>query len=389
MTNALRHRRRVLTGIAVPFVAVLLAAGCRGGVLEPSSSQTADTELRGRPLTPVPSTGVTSLPWYYPPTTGSAWDTISAARLGYDTAALRSALDWAGTRRSTAVMVVWRGRIVAERYWNGWTPAKDSIIASASKSVLSTIVGEMARTNRLALDSSVTFYLGAGWSRSPVTEPRITVRHLLGMMSGLDDSLQFVAAPGTRFYYNSPAYYKLFAVVQAVSGQTINALSKAMLFDRIGMTSAIWVPHVDSGVRGWILSCTPREMARFGMLSLSRGAWAGSPVLADSAWFAAAWRQLPPDNPAYGYLWWLNGASTYRIPGPYAFPTLRGMLIPSAPRDLVAALGKGDKKIYVIPSLDLVVVRHGEEADPNGGNPMAVSSFDEQWWQRLRKAFRY
>jgi CubicO group peptidase (beta-lactamase class C family) len=209
------------------------------------------------------------------------------------------------------------------------------------------------------------------------------------MMSGLDDSLRFVVPPGTRFYYNSPAYYELFAVVQGVSGQTINALSRSMLFDRIGMPNAIWVPHVDAGVRGWILSCTPREMARFGLLTLTRGAWNGTPVLADSAWFAAAWRPLPPDNPAYGYLWWLNGASTYRIPSPYAFPTLRGPLIPSAPRDLVAALGKGDKKIYVSPSMGLVVVRHGEEADPNGGNPMAVSSFDEQWWQRLKKAFRY
>jgi hypothetical protein len=65
------------------------------------------------------------------------------------------------------------------------------------------------------------------------------------------------------------------------------------------------------------------------------------------------------------------------------------MLIPSAPTDLVAALGKGDKKIYVSPKLGLVVVRHGEEADANGGNPLALSSFDEQFWQRLRVAMRY
>jgi hypothetical protein len=65
------------------------------------------------------------------------------------------------------------------------------------------------------------------------------------------------------------------------------------------------------------------------------------------------------------------------------------MLIPSAPRDLIAALGKGDKKIYVVPSLDLVVVRHGAEADANGGNPLALSAFDEQLWQRLRAAIRY
>lgn len=375
-----------------PLAALALAVGlaaCHSAAESSLAPTAADADLRGRSLTPTPGPTGQTLPYYFPPTSGAAWDTISPARLNYDTTALRAALDWAGTQRSTAAIVLWRGRIVAERYWHGWTPDKDSIIASASKSVLSTIVGEMARTGRIALDSSVTYYLGAGWSRSPVSEARITVRHLLGMMSGLDDSLKYVVPPGTRFYYNSPAYYKLFNVVQAVSGQNINQLSRTMLFDKIGMSSALWVPNIESGTRGWILTCTPREMARFGLLTLARGAWNGTPVLADSAWFRIAWHQLPPDNQAYGYLWWLNGGASYRIPGPYLLPTLRGMLIPSAPRDLVAALGKGDKKIYVIPSLDLVVVRHGEEADTAGGNPMAVSSFDEQWWQRLKRAFRY
>ncbi len=142
-----------------------------------------------------------TLPAYFPPDDGASWEIIAPARLGYDTAALRGAIDWAGTQRSTAVVILWRGRIVAERYWNGWTPTKDSIIASASKSVVSTMVGELARQGRLSLDSAVTNYLGVGWSRSPSTEARITVRHLLGMMSGLDDSLKVVALPGNRFYY--------------------------------------------------------------------------------------------------------------------------------------------------------------------------------------------
>ena len=298
-------------------------------------------------------------------------------------------MDWAGTQRSTALVVLWRGRIVAERYWNGWTTTKDSIIASASKSVISTMVGELSRQGRLSLDSTVAKYLGAGWSRSPSTESRITVRHLLGMMSGLDDSLKFVVQPGNRFYYNSPAYYQLFSVIEKASGQGSAALSKSMLFDRIGMTTANWKLNVEVGQLGLILSCSARDMARFGLLTLNRGRWNGAPIVADSAWFASSWRSVPPDNGAYGFLWWLNGGASYRIPGSYLLPSLTGPLIPSAPSDLVAALGKGDKKIYVIPSLELVVVRHGEEADVAGSNPAALSAFDEQLWQRLRLAFRY
>jgi CubicO group peptidase (beta-lactamase class C family) len=338
------------------------------------------------PTTPA-ATPVASLTTFFPTRTGP-WETIQPAAIGWDTTALRSALDWAGTQRSTAVVVLWRGRIVAERYWRGWNVGTDSIIASAGKSVLSTLIGQLSATGRLTLDDPVTRWLGAGWSRSPATEARITVRDLLSMTSGLNDSLQLVAQPGNRFYYNNPAYYQLFQVAQRASGQEINSASRALLFDAIGMSST-WRLSFDTGEPGFILSATARDMARFGLLALSRGRWNGTAVVSDSTWFDRSWRAAPPDNAGYGYLWWLNSGASYRSPGPYLLPTVQAPLMPSAPRDLVAALGKGDKKIYVIPSLQVVVVRHGEEADAAGGNPLAISAFDEQWWQRLKVAMRY
>ena len=365
--------------MCIMFTTLVVSPGCR---------DTSITAVSAPPASPAPIDPRT-LASYFPPVDGSAWETILPTRLGYDSAALAAAIEWAGTQHSTAVVVLWRGRIVAERYWRGWTAGTDSIIASAGKSVVSALAGELARQGRLSLDSAAVRYLGAGWSRSPLTETRITVRHLMGMMSGLDDSLKTVALPGNRFYYNNPAYYQMFGVLQAASGQSITALSKALLFDRIGMLSANWRFNIDTGEPGWILSCSARDMARFGLLALNRGRWNGNGVLADSAWFAASWRAAPPDNGGYGLLWWLNGSASYRIPGPYVLPTQSGQLIPSAPSDLVAALGKGDKKIYIVPSLELVLVRHGEEADVVGGNPLAISTFDEQWWQRLKVALRY
>jgi CubicO group peptidase (beta-lactamase class C family) len=208
------------------------------------------------------------------------------------------------------------------------------------------------------------------------------------MASGLNDSLQFVVPPGTRFYYNNPAYYQLFKVVVRASGQDINTATRSRLLTPIGSTCS-WRLNIDTGEIGYILSCNTRDMARFGLLMLNKGRWNGARVVSDSTWVDQMWRPGATDNPAYGMLWWLNGSSSYRIPGPYLLPTLQGMLVPSGPRDLVAALGKGDKKIYVVPSLELVVVRHGEEADVAGTNPAAVSAFDEQFWQRLRVALRY
>jgi CubicO group peptidase (beta-lactamase class C family) len=360
----------------VRFVAAALVIG----MMACGGSNEAPTAVP--PETPAPRT----LPTVFPSASGT-WATIAPASLGWDTTALNAASDWVGSQQSTAFVIVWRGRIVAERYWRGWTAATDSIIASAGKSILATVVGQLQSEGRLSLDAPVTQYLGAGWSRSPATESRITVRHLLQMASGLNDSLQVVVQPGTRFYYNNPAYYQLFAVVTRVSGQDINTATRTRLSTPIGM-GGTWRLNIDTGEPGFIYSCTARDMARFGLLQLTNGRWDGTRVV-DSSWVQQMRQPGPPDNGAYGMLWWLNGSNGFRIPGPYLLPTQPGMLIPSAPRDLIAALGKGDKKIYVVPSLDLVVVRHGAEADSNGGNPLALSAFDEQLWQRLRAAIRY
>lgn len=356
----------------------LLAAtllGCSGAGTDP---------IVGPP--PAPGGGTTPLPLVFPGATTDSWPTVSPATANIDSSALAAAIDWAGAQRTRAVVVLWRGRIVAERYWNGWTPTTDSIIASAGKSVVATLVGQLAREGRLAVDQPVSVILGAGWSRSPATEPSITVRHLLSMTSGLDDSLTRVVPPGARFYYNNPAYYQLFRVLVRASGQDIGTVARTRLFSPIGITSARWIPNVDTGEPGFILSLSARDMARFGLLVLAHGRWAGTPVV-DSAWVAEMTRPQAPDNAAYGHLWWLNGSTSYRLPGPYLLPTRTGPLVPSAPADLRAALGKGDKKIYVVPSLDLVIVRHGEDAD--GADALASSAFDEAWWQRLRLAFRY
>lgn len=350
----------------------LLVAACGGGGAAPSD-----------PSPVVPSEA------YVPPASGT-WETVSPRAAGLDSVALDAAVSWAGTQRSTAVVVLWRGRIVAERYWQGWTASTDSIIASAGKSMTSAALAILRAQGKVNYDAPASQYLGAGWSNAATTEPAITVRHLLTMTSGLNDALQAVVAPGTRFYYNNPAYYQTFRMMATAGGAPytgagMTALTQSLLWGRIGMASAHWVPNISGGELGFIARMTARDMARFGLLIEREGRWGTEQVVPASA-VAEMLGTATPDNPSYGQLWWLNGKTTYRTPGPYLLPSVPGMLIPSAPADLVAALGAGDKKIYVIPSRDLVVVRHGQEADEAGGNPLAISSFDEQWWQRLKLA---
>jgi CubicO group peptidase (beta-lactamase class C family) len=122
------------------------------------------------------------------------------------------------------------------------------------------------------------------------------------------------------------------------------------------------------------LFITPRDMAKLGQLVLDGGkAASGRRVI--SAKQLAALLERSPTNPAYGRLWWLNGSTFTLRPAGIRSET---SLIPAAPPDLVAALGAQDRKIYIVPSLRLVVVRTGQATSDR--------DFDQQVWLRLMKA---
>jgi CubicO group peptidase (beta-lactamase class C family) len=177
--------------------------------------------------------------------------------------------------------------------------------------------------------------------------------------------------------------------VEQAAGRPVNDVMREQLSSRIGLRAAEWRPVVEAdGTPGFRLWMSARDMARFGLLVAAHGQWAGEPVLRDTAFLAAMLSPQAADNPAYGYLWWLNGQSAYRLPGPMTLPTFDGPLLPDAPPDLVSALGRGDKKIYVSRALDVVVVRHGADASDDV-LPLGPSSFDAELWRRLRPAMRY
>lgn len=333
-----------------------------------------------------PSAPPVQVAWYFP-ASDATWARVSPSQAGFDSVALESALDWAAAQESFGVVLLWRGRIVTERYTNSWVSSTRYPVYSAGKTITSALITQMVAEGRLSLDQSVTSIIGAGWSRATSGESAITVRHLLSMVSGLDDSLKTVTGAGSSFYYNNPAYYQLFAVLESVSGLSTGALASNRLFSRIGMTRALSFANEDTGEPGHIFLMSARDFARFGLLVLRHGRWGTDTILADSAALAQSRRYSGTTNQSYGWLWWLNGGISYRTPGPSFLPTVSGPLIPSAPADLVAALGADDKKLYVVPSMDLVVVRLGDRAPVSGAaSPAAISTFDNALWTRLMAA---
>jgi CubicO group peptidase (beta-lactamase class C family) len=318
----------------------------------------------------------------YVPPAGDAWERVDPGDAGWDLAKLEEAVTFAGERNSTALLVVQGGRIVVERYWQGWNEHSAALIASCQKSFSAVLAGIAQHEGLLRLDHLVAQHLGSGWSHAGEAEElRITLRHLLTMTSGLDEGLQRGGEPGSVWFYNTPAYYRLKGAIQAAAGVPFEEYFRSRLAEPLGLQDSAWQGEMFAPPPGQQLHASGRDMARFGLLVLRGGRWNGRTIIPDAAYHAAMLESSQDLNPAYGYLWWLNGKDRWQRPARGVHG--QGTFIPSAPADMVAALGAADKKIHVVPSLDLVVVRHGGAAFEAA---QAVSTFDEQLWQRLSAA---
>jgi len=294
---------------------------------------------------------------YFPPSQGE-WEHVAPASVGWASDKLNEALEIAGKNRSSAVVILHRGRIMAERYWeldqNRWEVGKDRAghaiedVASAQKSVSSILVGIAQHKGLLGIQDSVQKYLGPGWSKaSPDQEKAIAIRHLLTMTSGLANDLTYEAPAGTRWLYNTVCYAHTLEVVAAAAKKTPNDLTREWLTGRIGMADSSWVerPGAVARLNPRGFATTARDLSRFGLLILADGKWNGETVITDRDYLRAALSPSQNLNPNYGYLWWLN---------------TRQSRFPDAPADMVAALGAGDHDLFVLPSLGLVVTRLGD-----------------------------
>lgn len=298
-------------------------------------------------------------------------------------------LDFLEVKNTKGFIILVNGRIVMEHYFNGHNAITPWYWASAGKTLTATMTGIAQDEGLLNINNKVSDYLGTGWTSASLSkENLITCKNLLSMTSGLNDqlgddvspaNLQYVADAGTRWAYHN-VYVKLQDVVAEASGQNWTNYFNTKLRDRIGMTGGAWV-NLDNLSVYW---STTKNMARFGLLSLNKGNWDGTSIISEG-FFNQAITTSQTINQAYGYLWWLNGKSSYHLPQSQL--QFSGTLITTAPSDMYMALGKNDQKIYIIPSKKIVVIRMGEVANPE--NPtFGLSGFDEELWEKISALYQ-
>jgi len=320
---------------------------------------------------------------YFPPLTGTNWDTLSPQTLGWCQPNIDSLYSYLLTKNTKSFIVVKDGKLVLEKYFGTFTKDSAHIWNSASKSLTSVLTGIAQEKGFINISNPVSQYIGSGWTSEPSNkEILITVKNLITMASGLkpgtgcsdlDSSaacLQYLVDAGNRWAYHTGAYYHEEQVISTASGVTYNNFTNTYLASHIGMTG-LWYNNV--------FYSKTRSAARFGLLVLNKAIWNTDTILHDTSYFHAMKNTSQTFNQAYGYLWWLNGKSSYLGPGvttPYI-----GSLAPNAPADMFCALGKDDQKIYIIPSQNMVIVRMGNSAGDTSSQ--AFSPYDNELWGKI------
>ncbi|MFW9800726.1 MAG: serine hydrolase domain-containing protein, partial [Candidatus Thorarchaeota archaeon] len=300
------------------------------------------------------------------------WRTSTPTEQGVDTTKLDEMMRYIETNalRIDSILIVRNGYLVFEEYPSSlYSPGDYHIIHSCTKSFTSALVGIAIQNGYIGdvSDRMIDYFSNRTIANLDNRKQNITIEHLLTMTSGLewdewtvpygrsgndatdmfssDSSTQYVLdlpmayEPGESWTYNSGGSHLLGAIVADTAGQTLSAFAFEHLLGPLGISEAnvLW-PHdqegYDYGSGGVYMR--PLDMAKFGYLYLNNGSWDGQQIV-PSEWVtkSAGTEVYFNEYSGYSYQWW-----TY----------------PTDIANVYTAIGFAGQFIFVVPSLDMVVV---------------------------------
>jgi CubicO group peptidase (beta-lactamase class C family) len=190
------------------------------------------------------------------------------------------------------------GKLIAEGWWNPYSPNLKQALYSTSKSFTAAAVGFAIAEKKLKLtDKVVSFFPDEVPNPVPPNLAALTVRDVLMMSDGQDPdptpkivpdsnwaraffATPVVNAPGSKFLYNSTGTYMLSVIVTKVTGQKVIDYLRPRLFEPLGIFGADWETSPQgANTGGWGLRLKTEDMAKFGQLYLQGGRWNGKQVV--------------------------------------------------------------------------------------------------------------
>ena len=262
--------------------------------------------------------------------------------------------------RLRSLLVHSRGSLAGERYYHGATRTRTANIKSASKSVISALVGIAIRDGRIRSVRQPIGELLPEATRGLEAEKRaITVEDLLTMRAGLQstsfnnygawvtsrnwvrDALRrpMVGARGGEMIYSTGSTHLLSAILTRRAGTSTHRYAERVLARPLGIPLRAWTRD-PQGIYfgGNEMRMTPREMVAFGVMYLNGGRGPNGRQVVPKAWIDSSWVRRTRSGwsgQEYGYGWWIRRSNGH---------------------DVYFAWGYGGQFIFVVPALDLVVV---------------------------------
>jgi hypothetical protein len=271
-----------------------------------------------------------------------------------------------------AVLVLYDGDIIAEKYAPGFDKNTVMLGWSMSKSLTGAMIGILVNQHKLSVDEPAP--IGA-WANSE--KDKITIKNLLQQTTGLDftenytrpssvtkmlfregDMAAYAASltlkyqPGTVFNYSSGNSNILSKLVRQIVGERdYTGFPYQELFYKINAYSFLLEPDASGTYIGSSYSyATARDFARFGLLYYKNGMWNGQQILPVNWVKESVHPSNADERKHYGYQFWLNG---------YDENDSTKRWYPDVPPDMFFADGYGGQDVYIIPSEKLIVVRLG------------------------------
>jgi CubicO group peptidase (beta-lactamase class C family) len=295
----------------------------------------------------------------------------------------RLAADYSREQRGLSLLVMKGDKIVFEEYQNGHTANTPWMLASGTKSFSGVMLAAAIEDKLIeSFDERVSDTI-TEWRRDP-KKANITLRQLLSLTSGVDagqigrvpeysKAINFsVEAPaGEKFEYG-PVPFQTFGEVMTrklkAKNDTVMSYLKRRILDPIGLSVGAWRMENGQPLLPQGASLTAREWVKFGLFLKNGGKWNGKQIVAKT--LLDELTKGSKANPAYGLTFWLNKAGTDPRGRPMSSRTgIEGgpTSMPGGPGDLYMAAGAANQRLYIIPSLDLVVVRQGRLAQWDDG----------------------
>jgi len=341
-------------------------------------------------LTSVPDNPFEPEPYFYWPNAviegdpGPFFEPAEAGTTGLPQRALDEMAAWAKSRESNALIVVHKGKLLFERYWNDFTP--DMLIngRAITRSVTPLVLGFAVADGALSLDEPIGKYL-TEWADDKRGD--ITIKQLAQNVSGLEVAetmpvsqvygnkdlclaycgdvvraaleYDYAIPPGEKFQVAQQNMQLLAAVIERAMGQPIQDILSERVWKKMGAADATFQFDRPDGVARTMccMRATARDWTRMGVLVSQGGVWNGEQVLPEG-WVETMATPLP-NNPNFGIGLWLGSPyvemRTYFEDDPGVVP----MSEPYVADDVRIMEGGGFRVVYMVPSEDLIIFRHG------------------------------